>query len=66
MHLVWPWMLDNTKPKDEYLVFVGKNRDRGIHSRVVKFTFEATRQRVVPVPITQHKNYVDFGGGSHE
>lgn len=58
LHLVWPWMLDNSKPKEKYVVFVGKNRNRGIMSRVVTLNFEAARQRVVAEPAKSKPSYV--------
>lgn len=46
LFLVWPWKLDSEKPKEEYLIFVAKNRNREIVDVVVKCTFEPARQKI--------------------
>lgn len=46
LFLVWPWKLDSEKPKEEYLVFVAKNRNREIVDVVVKCTFDPARQKI--------------------
>lgn len=47
MFLVWPHRMDNTKPPDEYFVYVSKNRNREIVRHTVELKFEPSRQRVV-------------------
>jgi KaiC/GvpD/RAD55 family RecA-like ATPase len=46
LFLVWPWKLDSEKPKEEYLVFVAKNRNREIVDVVVKCKFDPARQKI--------------------
>jgi len=46
LFLVWPWMLDNSKPKDEYVIVVMKNRNREIVSRAVHCVFNPARQQI--------------------
>lgn len=47
LFLVWPWKLDAAKyPKEEYLIFVAKNRNREIVDTMVKCTFDPSRQRI--------------------
>lgn len=46
LFLVWPWMLDSNKPKDEYVIAVMKNRNREVVSRAVRCTFDPSRQRI--------------------
>lgn len=48
MFLVWPHRIDNTKPHDEYMIYVSKNRNREIVRHSIQMTFEPSRQRVVP------------------
>lgn len=47
MFLVWPHRMDNTKPPDEYFVYVSKNRNREIVRHTVELKFEPSRQRVL-------------------
>lgn len=45
--LVWPWLLDSTKPKSDYHVYCGKNRNRGIGERgFAEVYFEPHRQKI--------------------
>lgn len=46
LFLCWPHRLDPKKDPHEYLVFVGKNRNRGIFEPVVKCKFNPSRQRL--------------------
>jgi KaiC/GvpD/RAD55 family RecA-like ATPase len=46
LFLVWPWKLNSEKPREEYLIFVSKNRNREIVDVVVKCKFEPARQRI--------------------
>tara|TARA_R110000868_G_scaffold374505_1_gene638996 strand:+ start:753 stop:2072 length:1320 start_codon:yes stop_codon:yes gene_type:complete len=50
MFLVWPHRIDNTKPSEEYMVYVSKNRNREIVRHTVELKFEPSRQRVVSRP----------------
>jgi KaiC/GvpD/RAD55 family RecA-like ATPase len=47
LHLVWPWKIDNKKPPHEYLVFVGKNRNREVKKQTVTCQFNSQRQMVM-------------------
>jgi KaiC/GvpD/RAD55 family RecA-like ATPase len=49
MFCVWPWKVDSKEPPLKYQVHVMKNRNRSINSRVVNFTFEASRQRLLGI-----------------
>lgn len=45
---VWPWKLDNSKPKEEYQFFLTKNRNREIQSNgFVQCRFLGNRQKFV-------------------
>jgi replicative DNA helicase len=45
---VWPWKIDNSKPKEEYQFFCCKNRNREIQSNgFVKCRFLGNRQKFV-------------------
>lgn len=46
LFLCWPHRLDGKKDPHEYLVFVGKNRNRGIFDPIVKCKFNPSRQRL--------------------
>jgi hypothetical protein len=46
LFLVWPWKLDSEKPKEEYVVFVAKNRNREIVDVVVQCRFDPARQKI--------------------
>lgn len=46
LHLVWPWKVDNKRRPEEYLVVVGKNRNREVNSQHVNCTFMAQRQSI--------------------
>jgi KaiC/GvpD/RAD55 family RecA-like ATPase len=46
LFLCWPYMLDKKQHPHDYLVFVGKNRNRGILEPVVKCKFNPSRQRL--------------------
>lgn len=46
LFLVWPWKLDSEKPKNEYVVFVAKNRNREIVDVVVQCNFDPARQKI--------------------
>lgn len=42
--LVWPWYLDNGKAKNEYQVWINKNRNREILCPMVQCRFDPSRQ----------------------
>jgi KaiC/GvpD/RAD55 family RecA-like ATPase len=44
---VWPHRIDNTKPKNEYQFYIGKNRNRAINVASFGVEFEPARQRLV-------------------
>jgi replicative DNA helicase len=46
LFLVWPWKLDSEKPKEEYVVFIAKNRNREIVDVVVQCRFDPARQKI--------------------
>lgn len=46
LFLCWPHMLDSKNHPHDYIVFVGKNRNRGIREPVVKCKFNPSRQRL--------------------
>lgn len=46
LFLVWPWKIDQTKPKYEYNIFVAKNRNREIVSAYVPCEFNPSRQKI--------------------
>jgi replicative DNA helicase len=48
LFLCWPHRLDSTKDPNEYLFFVGKNRNRGIIKPAMKCRFEPGRQMFLP------------------
>lgn len=48
LFLCWPHRLDAHKSPDEFLFFVGKNRNRAINSAAVKCVFRPSRQMLVP------------------
>lgn len=52
LFLVWPWKLDTSKPREEYLIFVAKNRNREIVDTLVKCTFDPSRQKIMPAALS--------------
>ena len=48
--LCWPWKLDDTKPKNEYHIFIAKNRNREIKKHAVQCILQPNRQMIVPPP----------------
>ncbi len=47
--MVWPFKIDPSKDRDEYLMFVAKNRNRPINETCVKCKFLPQRQQLVYV-----------------
>lgn len=47
--MVWPFKIDPSKDRDEYLMFVAKNRNRPINETCVKCKFIPQRQQLVYV-----------------
>jgi replicative DNA helicase len=41
---VWPWKIDPTQPPDQYKLYIGKNRNRGIMKHLVICNLDAARQ----------------------
>ena len=46
MFVVWPWKQDDKQPQDKYHIFVAKNRNRPITTRLVNLKFNPARQRI--------------------
>ena len=44
----WPFKSDDSEPPDKYLVYVRKNRNRGIGDEAVELRINTSRQRVEP------------------
>jgi replicative DNA helicase len=55
LFLVWPWKLNSEKPREEYVVFVAKNRNREIVDVCVQCRFDAARQRISGVDINEDR-----------
>jgi hypothetical protein len=51
--LCWPWRMDSQRNRDEYLVFVNKNRNRPINEGIVKCRFSPDRQQITDVPVAE-------------
>lgn len=50
--LVWPWQLDKSKPRNEYHVYCGKNRNRGIGGNgFAQLEFMPHRQKLISAAI---------------
>ncbi len=58
LFLCWPKLLDENRNPNEFLVFVGKNRNRAINTGCVKCEFNPTRQMLVSDTTRSHVNYV--------
>lgn len=51
LFLQWPWKDDPTFPrKEEYLIYVGKNRNRGTNNPIISTRFSPERQRLESGP----------------
>lgn len=50
LHLVWPWKINATHPKNVYQIFVGKNRNREIVRHFVECRLLPNRQMVTGMP----------------
>lgn len=46
MFLVWPHKQDPEQPKENYQIWISKNRNRGINRFMVECTFDADRQQI--------------------
>jgi KaiC/GvpD/RAD55 family RecA-like ATPase len=57
LFLCWPHRLDSNKHPHEYLVFVGKNRNREIVDSVVKCKFNPSRQRLDGSGVSSRRPY---------
>jgi len=62
--MVWPWKLDQHKPKEEYQFFVAKNRNRETVRHLVQCRFVAGRQMVIPdrKPLREADDFGEYGG----
>lgn len=61
LFLVWPWKLDQKHPKNDYTIFVSKNRNREIVSPVVNCYFEPSRQKVSGLAYVDPMDGHEFG-----
>lgn len=68
LFVVWPCRIDANKPKEEYMLFIGKNRNRDIRKFQVDCKFDAEHQRIAeqeaetpftPMSTIEHDGY-DF------
>lgn len=57
LHLVWPWKIDSKRQPGEYLIFVGKNRNREINQQHVVCQFVAQRQAILDARPQDMPNY---------
>lgn len=55
MFLVWPWMLDKQQDKEEYHIYINKNRNREIRRFMVNCSFDPERQKV-----TAKQEYAEY------
>jgi hypothetical protein len=51
LHLVWPYKIDQRKDKNEFLFYVGKNRNREISRYTIAAKFIPHRQMFLPPPV---------------
>lgn len=57
---VWPWKMDSSKPKDQFQIYVAKNRNRAIMQPIVECRFVPARQMLLapkPKEVKEHKSY---------
>jgi replicative DNA helicase len=60
LFVCWPWKLDSTKNRpDEYIIFVGKNRNRAVNVPAIKCEFKPGRQIVLPESGASRMRYPD-------
>lgn len=64
IHCMWPHLLDESKPKDEYWLTIGKNKNRGIRKNAVKFVFDPSRMKLQPEHIGRPNYEESFSAGS--
>ena len=57
LFLVWPHRIDTSNPPEEYMIFVAKNRNRGINQAAVKCRFRPARQMILESEARQMPNY---------
>jgi hypothetical protein len=63
MFLVWPHRIDSKKDPHEFLVYVGKNRNRPINAATVTCRFEPSRQMVLMEKATSAEHSWTNSGG---
>lgn len=49
--VVWPWKINPAKPRDDFQVFVMKNRNRDTKQPVIECKFDGTHQRIAAAEI---------------
>lgn len=59
IHCMWPKLLDDTKPANEYWLMIGKNKNRGIRQQAVRFIFEPARMRIKSEPKPNREDAFD-------
>lgn len=59
LFLCWPYRIDSTRDPYEYLIFVGKNRNRPINKSVITCKFKAARQ-MIEEEEKPTKSYTEF------
>lgn len=59
IHCMWPKLLDDSKPANEYWLMIGKNKNRGIRQQAVRFIFEPARMRIKSEPKPNREDSFD-------
>jgi KaiC/GvpD/RAD55 family RecA-like ATPase len=57
LFLVWPYKIDSKRPANEYMFFVGKNRNRAINQQAVTCRFIPSRQMILESRPSDQPNY---------
>jgi len=57
LFLVWPHRIESKLPPNEFLLFVAKNRNRGVNDAVVKCRIEPSRQMLTEERAADMPNY---------
>lgn len=60
---VWPWKLDQAKPRTEYQFFIAKNRNRPVVRPGFTAHFEPSRQKITHDTSTRHAAFDAFNAG---
>jgi KaiC/GvpD/RAD55 family RecA-like ATPase len=58
--LMWPWKIDSSKPHNEYMMFVGKNRNRAVIKPNFTMFFHPSRQMVQGIPVPEPARNADL------